>query len=160
MRTTTRSWSCRGTWAPVAAVLVLAIGWGRELPGPVVAVVGLCLIGSVLSAVHHAEVVAHRVGEPLGAGRPRRPPGARTDQPPLAYGSAIASIGLTIPAIALASVWLPGPLVLGLGPLHLVLLTLTAVVSALTVVPGRATLLQGGVHLSLFAAFVFLSFSP
>ncbi len=34
----------------------------------------------------------------------------------LAYGSAIASIGLTVPAIALASIWLSGPLVLGLGP--------------------------------------------
>ncbi|MFH8728925.1 calcium:proton antiporter [Streptomyces termitum] len=78
----------------------------------------------------------------------------------LAYGSAIASIGLTIPTIALASIWLDGPLVLGLGPLHMVLLALTGVVSALTVVPGRATLLQGGVHLSIFAAFVFLSFSP
>ncbi|MCX2181246.1 ionic transporter y4hA [Streptomyces sp. SKN60] len=78
----------------------------------------------------------------------------------LAYGSAIASIGLTIPSIALASVWLDGPLILGLGPLHMVLLVLTAVVSALTVVPGRATLLQGSVHLSIFAAFVFLSFSP
>ncbi|MEU8524002.1 MULTISPECIES: calcium:proton antiporter [Streptomyces] len=78
----------------------------------------------------------------------------------LAYGSAIASIGLTIPAIALASVWLSGPLVLGLGAVHMVLLVLTAVVSALTVVPGRATLLQGGVHLAIFAGFVFLSFSP
>ncbi|MFD3947716.1 calcium:proton antiporter [Streptomyces sp. NPDC058579] len=78
----------------------------------------------------------------------------------LAYGSAIASIGLTIPSIALASIWLSGPLVLGLGAVHMVLLVLTAVVSALTVVPGRATLLQGGVHLSIFAAFVFLSFSP
>ncbi|MEU9701686.1 ionic transporter y4hA [Streptomyces sp. NPDC047981] len=78
----------------------------------------------------------------------------------LAYGSAIASIGLTIPSIALASIWLSGPLILGLGAVHMVLLVLTAVVSALTVVPGRATLLQGGVHLSIFAAFVFLSFSP
>ncbi|MEU7023527.1 ionic transporter y4hA [Streptomyces sp. NPDC046203] len=78
----------------------------------------------------------------------------------LAYGSAIASIGLTIPTIALASIWLEGPLILGLDPLHMVLFVLTAVVSALTVVPGRATLLQGSVHLSLFAAFVFLSFSP
>ncbi|MDQ0945518.1 Ca2+/H+ antiporter [Streptomyces sp. V1I1] len=78
----------------------------------------------------------------------------------LAYGSAIASIGLTIPAIALSSVWLPGPLVLGEDSTHMVLLALTAVVSALTVVPGRATLLQSGVHLALFAAFVFLSFSP
>ncbi|WP_442817381.1 calcium:proton antiporter [Streptomyces sp. NBC_01216] len=78
----------------------------------------------------------------------------------LAYGSAIASIGLTIPALALASIWLSGPLALGLGAVHMVLLVLTAVVSALTVVPGRATLLQGGVHLAIFAAFVFLSFSP
>ncbi|OKK03738.1 ionic transporter y4hA [Streptomyces sp. CB03234] len=359
----TRQWT---TWVPVVAVLVLGISWGRDLPGPVVAVVGLCLIGSVLSAVHHAEVVAHRVGEPFGslvlavavtvievglivmlmagggdkastyardtvfaavmitcngivgvsllvaalhkrrvavfnaegsggalatvitlaamtlvlpsfttsqpgpeftgvqlafaavaslclygifvavqtvrhrdyflpvaragdatgdeehappptvretwwslglllvalvavvgnaklvsptiedgvesAGLPHAVVGvvialmvllpetlaavraARRDRVQtslnLAYGSAIASIGLTIPAIALASIWLSGPLLLGLGPLHLALLTLTAVVSALTVVPGRATLLQGGVHLVLFAAFVFLSFSP
>ncbi|MFF8289607.1 calcium:proton antiporter [Streptomyces sp. NPDC016309] len=354
----TRQWT---TWVPVLGVLVLALGWGRDLSGPVVAVAGLCLLGSVLSAVHHAEVVAHRVGEPFGSlvlavavtvievglivmlmagggdkastyardtvfaavmitcngivglsllvaalrrrvavfnaegsggalatvitlaamtlvlpsfttshpgpeftgaqlvfaataslclygifvavqtvrhreyflpvaresdGQEAAPPGpretwwslgllllalvavvgnaklvsptiedgvasaglpkavvgvvialmvllpetlaavraARRDRVQtslnLAYGSAIASIGLTIPAIALASVWLSGPLVLGLGPLHLALLALTAAVSALTVVPGRATLLQGGVHLVLFAAFVFLSFSP
>lgn len=78
----------------------------------------------------------------------------------LAYGSAIASIGLTIPAIALASIWLSGPLLLGLDPLHMVLLTLTVVVSALTIAPGRATLLQGGVHLVLMAAYLFLAVSP
>lgn len=78
----------------------------------------------------------------------------------LALGSAIASIGLTIPAIALASIWLSGPLVLGLGAVHMVLLALTVVVGALTVAPGRATLLQGGVHLGIFAAFVFLAISP
>ncbi|MEV7547219.1 MULTISPECIES: ionic transporter y4hA [unclassified Streptomyces] len=78
----------------------------------------------------------------------------------LGYGSAIASIGLTIPAIALASIWLDGPLLLGLGPIHMVLLTLTVVVGALTVVPGRATLLQGGVHLVLLAAYLFLAVSP
>ncbi|MEU9106889.1 ionic transporter y4hA [Streptomyces xanthophaeus] len=78
----------------------------------------------------------------------------------LGYGSAIASIGLTIPAIALASIWLSGPLTLGLGPIHMVLLALTVVVSALTIAPGRATLLQGGVHLVLFAAFIFLAISP
>ncbi|MER5928772.1 ionic transporter y4hA [Streptomyces sp. NPDC002054] len=78
----------------------------------------------------------------------------------LAYGSAIASIGLTIPAIALASIWLSGPLLLGLGPIHMVLLALTVVVGALTVVPGRATLLQGGVHLVILAAYLFLAVSP
>ncbi|GAA3483311.1 ionic transporter y4hA [Streptomyces yanii] len=78
----------------------------------------------------------------------------------LALGSAMASIGLTIPAIALASIWLSGPLHLGLGATHMVLLALTVVVGALTVVPGRATLLQGGVHLAIFAAFVVLAISP
>ncbi|GAA3748779.1 ionic transporter y4hA [Streptomyces tremellae] len=78
----------------------------------------------------------------------------------LAYGSAIASIGLTIPAITLATVWIKGPLVLGLSPTHMVLLALTLIVSGLTVLPGRATLLQGGVHLVLCAAFVFLAVSP
>ncbi|HJQ47553.1 MAG TPA: ionic transporter y4hA [Amycolatopsis sp.] len=78
----------------------------------------------------------------------------------LALGSAMASIGLTIPAIAIASIWLPGGLVLGLGPTHLVLLAITIVVSILTMVPGRATLLQGGVHLVLLAAFIFLAVNP
>ncbi|MCA2304174.1 calcium:proton antiporter [Mycobacterium intracellulare] len=78
----------------------------------------------------------------------------------LAYGSAMASIGLTIPTIALASIWLKGPLVLGLGPIQLVLLALTVVISMLTVVPGRATRLQGEVHLVLLAAYVFLAISP
>ncbi|WP_030196047.1 calcium:proton antiporter [Streptomyces sp. NRRL S-87] len=78
----------------------------------------------------------------------------------LGLGSAIASIGLTIPAIALASIWLSGPLVLGLGATHMVLLTLTVVVGGLTIVPGRATLLQGGVHLVILAAYLFLAVSP
>ncbi|WP_229401854.1 calcium:proton antiporter [Micromonospora okii] len=78
----------------------------------------------------------------------------------LALGSAMASIGLTIPAIALASIWLDGPLLLGLGGTQMTLLALTVVTGVLTVVPGRATLLQGGVHLVLMAAFVFLAASP
>ena len=78
----------------------------------------------------------------------------------LAFGSAMASIGLTIPTIAIASIWLPVPLHLGLGPMHIVLLALTCVVTVLTVVPGRATLLQAGVHLALLAAYLFLSLSP
>jgi Ca2+:H+ antiporter len=78
----------------------------------------------------------------------------------LALGSAMASIGLTIPVIAVASIWLEGPLVLGLVPTQMVLLALTVVVGVLTVVPGRATRLQGGVHLILLAAFLFLAVSP
>ena len=78
----------------------------------------------------------------------------------LALGSAMASIGLTIPAIAIAMIWLEGPLLLGLGGTQVVLLALTVVVGTLTVVPGRANVLQGGIHLSLLAVFLFLAASP
>jgi Ca2+:H+ antiporter len=78
----------------------------------------------------------------------------------LAFGSAMASIGLTIPVIAVASIWLDGPLVLGLGSTQIVLLAITVVVGALTVLPGRATLQEGGVHTVLFLAFVFLALNP
>lgn len=78
----------------------------------------------------------------------------------LAYGSAMASIGLTIPAIALASHWIDGPLALGLDPTQMVLLTITLVVSVLTVVPGRAKTLHGSLHLVLLASFLFLAANP
>ena len=78
----------------------------------------------------------------------------------LAYGSAMASIGLTIPVIAVASIWLDGPLVLGLEPMQMVLLVVSVITAVLTVVPGRAKSLHGLVHLVLFAAFVFLSIKP
>jgi Ca2+:H+ antiporter len=78
----------------------------------------------------------------------------------LAFGSAMASIGLTIPAIAIASIWLEGPLLLGLDGTQMVLLAVTVVVGLMTVVPGRATRLQGVVHLVLLAAFLFLAANP
>lgn len=78
----------------------------------------------------------------------------------LALGSAMASIGLTIPAIAVASIWLPGALHLGLGASQIVLFALTVAVSILTIMPGRAVRMQGGIHLVLFAAFLFLSIAP
>jgi Ca2+:H+ antiporter len=78
----------------------------------------------------------------------------------LALGSAMASIGMTVPAIAFASIWLSGPIVLGLGATQIVLLVLTVAVAILTVVPGRATLMQAGVHLVVFASFVFFALKP
>lgn len=78
----------------------------------------------------------------------------------LSIGSALASIGLTIPAIAIASIWLDGQIILGLGPKEVVLLALTAVIGALTFGSGRATILQGAQHLSIFSSFVFLSIVP
>ncbi len=78
----------------------------------------------------------------------------------LALGSALASIGLTIPAIGIASIWLDGPLVLGLGGKEIVLFALTVAVSTITLATGKATLLQGAVHLMVFSAFLFLAVSP
>ncbi|WP_367139059.1 calcium:proton antiporter [Saccharothrix sp. HUAS TT1] len=78
----------------------------------------------------------------------------------LALGSAMASIGLTIPAIAIMTIWLPGPLLLGLGANQIVMLAITIVVATLTVVPGRATRLQGLVHLILLGAFLLLAANP
>ncbi len=78
----------------------------------------------------------------------------------LAFGSSMASIGLTIPTIAVASIWLEGDLVLGLEPMQIVLLLITVVVATLTVVPGRAKPIQGVVHLALMATFLFFSLVP
>jgi Ca2+:H+ antiporter len=97
--------------------------------------------------------------ETLAAGRAARRDRIQTSLN-LAFGSAMASIGLTIPAIAVASIWLEGPLLLGLDATQMVLLAVTVVVAILTVVPGRATRLQGAVHLVLLAAFLFLAVNP
>ena len=78
----------------------------------------------------------------------------------LALGSAMASIGLTIPTIAVVALVTDKALVLGLAPAQLVLLALTIAVGILTVVPGRATRLQAGVHLVLFSIFILLAITP
>jgi Ca2+:H+ antiporter len=78
----------------------------------------------------------------------------------LALGSAMASIGLTIPAIAVSTVWLSTPLILGLDASHMVLLAMTVAVGTLTFVRGRATLVQGGTHLVLCAGYLILAVSP
>jgi len=78
----------------------------------------------------------------------------------LAIGSALASIGLTIPTVALAAMVLGFPLVLGLDPKDLVMLALTFLVSAVTLGTGRTQLMQGAVHLVIFAAFLLLALVP
>jgi Ca2+:H+ antiporter len=78
----------------------------------------------------------------------------------LALGSAMASIGLTIPVLAVASIWLEPALVLGLEPTQMVLLAITIVVGALSAPLGSATLQQAGLRLVLLAAFLFLAVFP
>ncbi len=78
----------------------------------------------------------------------------------LSIGSALASIGLTIPAVALVSVGFNMPLSLGVNALGMTFLCLTFLLSILTIAIGRATVLQGAVHLVVFAAYLFLSLVP
>ena len=73
---------------------------------------------------------------------------------------ALGGYPMASPTLAVASIWIPTPLHLGLGATQIVLLAITVVVAVLTVVPGRATRLQASVHLTLFAAFLFLAMSP
>jgi len=78
----------------------------------------------------------------------------------LALGSALASIGLTIPAVAVVSIVLRQPLDLGLDMKEVVLLAVTLLVGVVTLGTGRTTVLQGIVHLAIFAAFLFLAVVP
>jgi Ca2+:H+ antiporter len=78
----------------------------------------------------------------------------------LALGSALASIGLTIPAVAVVSIVLDQPLLLGLDAKDQVLLALTLLVGVITLGTGRTTVLQGIVHLVIFAVFLFFAMVP
>jgi Ca2+:H+ antiporter len=126
--------------SPAIEAGVAAVGFPPSFVGVVIAL--LVLLPETLAAVRAAR--RNRIQISLN----------------LALGSAMASIGLTIPAIAIASIWLDGPLVLGLDSTQIVLLVISVVVGSLTVLPGRATVQEGGVHLVLFAAFVFLAVNP
>lgn len=78
----------------------------------------------------------------------------------LLLGSALATIGLTIPSVAAISLAIDMPLQLGLPPKETALLILTFLVSTTTLAGGRATVLHGVVHLVLFATFLFLAVVP
>ena len=78
----------------------------------------------------------------------------------LALGSALATIGMTIPIVGLASLILRQPLVLGLGPTESLLLMLTLFVSTITLATGRTTILQGTVHLVIFGVFLLAAVVP
>ena len=78
----------------------------------------------------------------------------------LALGSSLATIGLTIPAVAAVSIVLRQPLELGLDAKEEVLLLLTLLVSVITLGTGRTTVLQGIVHLVIFAVFLFFAVLP
>ncbi|MBY0613096.1 MAG: ionic transporter y4hA [Beijerinckiaceae bacterium] len=78
----------------------------------------------------------------------------------LALGSSLATIGLTIPSVAILSVILGTPIILGLPPRDVVLLVLTLIVSQLTFGSGRTNVLNGIVHLVIFASFLVFTILP
>jgi Ca2+:H+ antiporter len=78
----------------------------------------------------------------------------------LALGSALASIGFTIPAVAIISLFKGWTLTLGLAPKESVLLGLALLVSSLSLNTGRTTVLQGAVHLMIFMVYVFTVIVP
>jgi Ca2+:H+ antiporter len=129
--------SARTAWISAALLLLALVGVIGIAKGVSPAIEA----GVQAAGLHHAVVgviIAMLVllPETIAALRAARRDRVQTSLN-LALGSAMASIGLTIPAVALASVWLSGPLVLGLG-----------------------TPLQGGVHLVIFAAYLELAINP
>jgi len=78
----------------------------------------------------------------------------------LALGSALASIGLTIPTVAAIAIFFHLDLSLGISTLNVILLYLSLFIGGLTLAIGRTTLLQGVLHLFIFLEYLFLSLVP
>jgi Ca2+:H+ antiporter len=131
----------------LAKALTPAVELGIALAGVPKAMVGIIIAALVL------------LPEGLAAVRAGRANRLQTSLN-LALGSALASIGLTIPAVAVVSIVLDTPLELGLGAKDQILLALTLFVSVITLGTGRTTVLQGIVHLVIFAVFLFFAVSP
>ncbi len=124
---------------PVEAA-VLSAGLPRALVGVVIAL--LVLLPESLAAIRAARL--NRLQTSLN----------------LALGSALATIGLTIPAVAALSIFTEFEIALGLDPKSMVLLALTLVVSSLSLANGRTTILQGVVHLVIFGVYLFTTIVP
>lgn len=126
--------------APSIERAVAAAGAPHAVVGVVIA--GLVLLPESVAAVRVA--LANRLQTSLN----------------LALGSALATIGLTIPAVAGLSLVQDFHLVLGLDPRGIVLLFLTLLVSGVSLSTARTTVLQGAVHLVIFGVFVFTTLVP
>ena len=137
--------------------LVAVVGLAKSLTPAVSA--GVAAIGAPQAVVGIVIAAVVLLPEGLAALRAARQNRLQTSMN-LALGSALASIGLTIPAVAAVSVVLDQRLALGLEPKEEVLLALTLVVGIMTLGTGRTTVLQGAVHLVILAAFLFLAVVP
>jgi Ca2+:H+ antiporter len=142
---------------PLQVCLVAVVGLAKTL-APVINP-GVQAIGAPPLVVGIAIAMLVLLPETLAASRAARANRMQMSLN-LALGSALATIGLTIPVAAALSVILGFELALGLPAKEMVLLALTLIVSVLTLGSGRATVLQGTVHLVLFVAFLFLAVVP
>jgi Ca2+:H+ antiporter len=78
----------------------------------------------------------------------------------LALGSALATVGLTVPIVGAVSLYAGLPMVLGLPSGDVALLLLALNISSITLATGRTTILQGVVHLGVFVVFLVLQAMP
>lgn len=139
--------ACLGAVVLLAKKLAPALGAGVSAMGAPEALVGVIIAFVVL------------LPEGLAALRAARADRLQTSLN-LALGSALASIGLTIPAVAVVSIATGWTLTLGLDARSIVLLVLSLVVATLSLGTGRTTVLQGVVHLVIFAVFLFTTIVP
>ncbi len=152
--------SLRETWISVALLLVslvVVVGLAKVLSPAIEK--GVELAGAPRGVVGIVIAIVVLLPETWAAVRAAHADRIQTSMN-LAIGSAIACIGLTIPVVAVAAIVLQLPLVLGLAPKELVLLSVTFLVSAVTLGTGRTHVMQGAIHLVLFAAFLFLALVP
>jgi len=126
--------------APLVEVAIMRAGLPVALVGVAIAVIVLMPEG--MAAVRAA--ISNRLQTSLN----------------LALGSALASICLTIPCVALLTLFLDKPLALGLAADHVVLLVLSLFMATLTLAMGRTTVLQGAIHLVIFGTFLAISMMP
>jgi Ca2+:H+ antiporter len=126
--------------APTLETAVLAAGAPKALVGIIIA--GTVLLPEGIAAYQAAR--ANRLQTSLN----------------LALGSALASIGLTIPAVAIVSRVTGWTLTLGIDAKSTVLLVLSIVVATLSLSTGRTTVMQGTVHLVIFAVYLFTTIVP
>ncbi len=139
------------------AALVAVVGLAKSLTPTVEA--GIAWIGVPKAVVGIVIAAVVLLPELLAALRAAQANRLQTSLN-LALGSVLAAIGLTIPTVALVSIVLGQPLALGLDDKDQILLTLTLIVSVITLGTGRTTVLQGIVHLVIFAVFLFFAAVP
>lgn len=152
--TTLQAWASLGL---MTLALVAVVGLAKSLSPDIEALLHTAgapksVVGIVISLL----VLLPETAAALQAARANRLQSSMN----LALGSAMASIGLTVPAVVIATTWLNLPLLLGITAKDQVMLLMTFLVAAITLGSGRTHVMQGAVHLVMFAAFLFLAFVP